>query len=419
VSQLLLLVESNTTGTGREFARRGVELGVQPVLITADPTRYPYVEQDQLPSVRTDTSSATDVLATARSLAGAAEIVGVTSSSEYYVATAAETAHALGLPGPSAEAVRGCRHKGVQRRRLAGAGVAVPRFALVTTEAQALAAARETGFPVVVKPVQGSGSVGVRLCRDAHEAAEHAAGLFAAAAGERGLLVAGEVLVEAYVPGREFSVELFGDEVVMTVAKHVGPLPDFVEVGHDLPAVLDPAQETLLTHCALSAVASLRLGWGAAHVELRMDGAYPLVIEVNPRLAGGMIPELIRRARGIDLIRAQVAAAIGRPVPLDAGAAAEASIRFLTAARSGRLAGVAPAISAATAVDDVVDVTVYGRTGDRVEAPADFRGRLGHVIAVSDRDGGASTAADRGLTHLQDAVVYRASAGTSGDGTAA
>lgn len=34
----LLLVESNTTGTGRLFARRARELGYEPVLAAADPT---------------------------------------------------------------------------------------------------------------------------------------------------------------------------------------------------------------------------------------------------------------------------------------------------------------------------------------------------------------------------------------------
>ncbi|MET9735662.1 hypothetical protein ABZZ79_35055 [Streptomyces sp. NPDC006458] len=87
------------------------------------------------------------------------------SSAEYYVAAAALAAR-LGLPGPSADAVRACRDKAVQRRTLAEAGVPVPRVCVAGEVAEAVAAAQWLGGgPVAVEPVQGSGGLGVRLCR--------------------------------------------------------------------------------------------------------------------------------------------------------------------------------------------------------------------------------------------------------------
>lgn len=184
--RLLLLIESNTTGTGRLFARRAAQRGVEPVLLCADPGRYPYAAEDGLRTVTVDTADEAALWMAVSELAGEAPIAGVLTSSEYYVPTAAAVAARLGLPGPEAEAVRACRDKSEQRRILAGAGVGVPGFAVVDEVVGAVAAAEACRLPVVVKPVQGSGSLGVRLCADAGEVAEHARTLLAATVNERG-----------------------------------------------------------------------------------------------------------------------------------------------------------------------------------------------------------------------------------------
>ncbi|WNI33226.1 ATP-grasp domain-containing protein [Streptomyces sp. ITFR-6] len=408
--RLLLLVESNTTGTGRLFARRAAELGVVPVLLCADPGRYPYAAEDRLRTVTVDTSDEDALWAAVRTLEDGATVAGVLTSSEYYVPTAAALAYRLGLPGPSADAVRACRDKAEQRRALTGAGVGSAGFAAVSEVTGALAAARRIGLPVVVKPVQGSGSLGVRLCTDLDEVAEHAGTLLSATVNERGIAAPGRILVEEYLTGPEFSVEVFGTEAVVTVAKHVGPLPAFVETGHDVPAALPGEQEIALRETAVRAVRALGLGWGAAHVELRLTGTRTAqVIEVNPRLAGGMIPELVRRACGIDLVRAQVLAALGSAPELERVGHARASIRFLTCDRDGILvppAALHEAVDRARTVPGTVEALLYRAPGEPVGPAEDFRGRVGHVIAVADRSGRAAEAAGRSVALLGEAVSY-------------
>ncbi|MFJ8034134.1 ATP-grasp domain-containing protein [Streptomyces sp. NPDC096032] len=397
---LLLFVESNTTGTGRQFAQRARALGAEPVLLSADPGRYPYAAEDELRTVVVDTADGDALWAAVQRLAAGQRIAGVLSSSEYYVATAADLAARLGLPGPSADAVRACRDKSVQRRTLAEAGVPVPWFSVAGEVAEAVAAAQWRGGPVVVKPVQGSGSLGVRLCRDTGEVAAHARGLLAATVNERGLSTPARVLVEQYLTGPEFSVEVFGEHAVATVAKHVGAPPAFVETGHDVPAVPAAADAAALVDSAVHAVKALGLGWGAAHVELRLDAGVARVIEVNPRLAGGMIPELVRRARGVDLVGAQVRAGLGLPVDLTdaAGAAGAASIRFLTAGADAVLGDTDAAEAAARAVPGVVDAALYRTPGTRVGPAEDFRGRLGHVITAGATPRESARAADTALS---------------------
>jgi argininosuccinate lyase len=357
------------------------------------------------------------VLAACTELAAAGgAVAGVTSSSEYFVGTASEVARTLGLPHPDPAAIRDCRDKATQRSRLAAAGLPGPAFAAARSRDEAAAAAARIGFPVVVKPVAGSGSIGVRRCADPAEAAAAAAAVLAGAgrAVGTGLPPQDTVLVESYLAGPEFSVETFDDRVVGVARKHLGPEPRFVETGHDFPAPLDPAPAAALGEAAVAALRALGLGWGAAHVELRLTAAGPRIVEVNPRLAGGMIPRMVEEATGIDLIELLVARVAGeRPVPAPTRAGA-ASIRFLVARTAGRLVDV-DGVDAAGRVPGVVEVGVTAGPGQEVLVRGSFQDRLGYVLAADPRGDGdaAAHAADTGVALLAPTLASLV-AGASG-----
>ncbi|WP_225101363.1 ATP-grasp domain-containing protein [Streptomyces sp. CoH27] len=395
----LVLVESNTTGTGRLFARRARELGALPVLLAEDPDRYAYAREDDIPVVRTDTGSLNAVVAAVRALPGAAP-AGLTTSSDYFVPVAAAAAHALRLPGPDPQAVRRVRHKGSQRADLVASGVPVAAHALVSGPEEALSAVDRIGLPVVLKPTDGSGSMGVRLCTTRQEAAEHAARLLARTHNERGMPVARDFLVEQYVAGPEFSVEVFGQRAVAVVAKHLGAAPHFVEIGHDVPAPVPAAEADALAATAVQAVKALGLGFGAAHVELRLGPDGPVLIEVNARLAGGMIPELIRAATGVDLVRAQVTAALGRPVDLEPRSSHHSSLRFLVVDAPSEL-GVLPDTGG---LPHVTGTTLTGRLGVRLVPHHDYRDRVAHVTATAPTAEDATRAAETALARLRTAL---------------
>ena len=394
---VLVMVESNTTGTGRMFAVAARARGLRPVLLSARPDRYPWVVEDDVDVALADTTDAAAVAEVARATAGRARLAGLVTSSEYFVAAAARAASRLGLPGADPAAVERCRDKRRQRAALAGSGVPVPAFAAAGTPEQAVEAALGIGCPVVVKPTDGTGSRGVRLCCDPTEVRDHTAALLAAAHDERGRPAIPAVLVEEHVIGPEVSVETFGTEVVGVAAKHLGRLPSFVECGHDFPAVPHPEHAAAV---AVRAIEALGLGFGPAHTELRLGRRGPVVIEVNPRLAGGRIPTLVRLATGIDLIGATIDAvtATGRPLP-EPGPG-YASIRFLVPPRAGRVRRTA-GVAAAAAVPGVVDVAITARTGQRVGGTGSFLDRVGHVITAAATAGAARTAAETALALLE------------------
>ncbi len=376
----IALIESNTSGTGRLFARAAVAQGFRPILLSDDPSRYAYATEDQLDTLQVDTNDISEVIAACQRLASDGGLSGVTSSSEYYVATAATVARRFGLPGPQAASIRDCRDKLKQRQKLETAGVPIPRFGAATSDRMAVNRAKELGLPVVVKAVSGSGSIGVKLCATLEEVAAHAAHLLSRQNDERGRAVPRHILVESLLEGVEYSVETFGQAVVGVTRKYLGQLPDFVEVGHDFPAELSRADTEAIHRVARQSLFALGLGWGAAHIELRLTADGPHIVEVNPRLAGGYIPELVRIATGVDLISEAVRLVAGGEPDLKSSFGRYASIRFLLPGEDGLLReswGMKEAVN----LPGVAEVKLYVKPGSAVKRHGDFRDRIGHVIA--------------------------------------
>lgn len=400
MSDWLVMVESNTTGTGRLFCAAAQRLGYRPMMFTRDPARYPYVAEDEIPHEVLDT---TDLAALLRAGAGLdGRIAGVTSSSEYSIGIAGAFARELGLPHQDPDAVAVCRDKSAQRARLGEAGLPGPRFASARTPGDAVAAAIDIGLPVVIKPVAGSGSIGVRLCTTGSEVRAAAGHILETDHRELALPPQDSVLVEEYLDGPEYSVEVLGTRVVGITRKHLGPEPYFVETGHDFPAPLAEPERAALAEAALAALRALGLGHGPAHVELRLTAHGPRVVEVNPRLAGGMIPRLVQEAIGVDMILQTVAAAAGGAAPSGPSRSGAAAIRFLVPQTAGRLAWVGGA-EEARRLPGVVDVVLNCQVGQDVVPGRSFRDRLGFVIASA---GEAAAAAARAIA-ARDALTVQ------------
>jgi cyanophycin synthetase len=97
--------------------------------------------------------------------------------------------------------------KSLTNQLLDSAGLPVPRAEVVTTEDEALAAARRLGFPCVVKPLDGNHGRGVHLDLQSEEAVKAA---FQGALRESR---SGDVIVESYVAGNDYRCLVIGGKV--------------------------------------------------------------------------------------------------------------------------------------------------------------------------------------------------------------
>ncbi|CDZ29939.1 Phosphoribosylglycinamide synthetase, ATP-grasp (A) domain protein [Neorhizobium galegae bv. officinalis] len=390
----LVFLESSTTG--HLFVRAARHQGLCPVLVTSGSDRYRNLAGEAIDTIIADTCDIAEMALVCDELQSQAPIAGILSTSGAYAAMAARLCHRLGLPGGDHQAIDNCQNKFLQRGTLKNAGFLTPAYELVHSIPSAVEAATRIGFPVIVKPVIGSGSTGVRLCLDSGDVGEQVAHLLST--GSEGTVR--EILIEEFIVGPEYSVETVGDVVLGITRKHLGELPYFVEVGHDFPALLRQVDEASIADTVVSALDAMHLHWGPAHTELRLDERGPVIIEVNPRMGGDMIPELTRLATGIDVVSETIKLVTGAKIDLTPQRRRRASIRFLHPGAEG-VVRWASDLYAARAISSVSEVELYMAEGDEVRRHGDYRDRIGHVIAVGETQNQIEASLANAMAHLQ------------------
>jgi cysteine synthase A len=312
---------------------------------------------------------------------GGRTLRGIGCLQDVGLVAAAQLAARHELPSVSVAAAKAARNKRRQRELFAAAGLTVPRWRTVSTAGEIADAIADFG-PVVVKPAAGTASFGVRLVSSGTEAE---AGFVAASA-------AGSVLAEEFLEGPEFSVETISGHgehrVAACTRKLSGPLPYFVEMGHTTE-VDEPTRE-LLARAAPTALDAIGFDHGVSHTEFRLTATGPVVIEVNGRVAGDLIPMLHQLTGAADLHAAAVAMALGDPLPVLAEPVGSAAIRYLSAAqvrtaRARLAAGLPPSVWMMSLPKDPADDSALTWSGQRP----------GYVVTyLPDGPGAAAAAAD-------------------------
>ncbi|MDQ2814064.1 MAG: ATP-grasp domain-containing protein [Actinomycetota bacterium] len=167
-------------------------------------------------------------------------------------------------------------------------------------------------YPVVVKPREGSGSRGVIIVGSAAELAERS-----------GLDRSASLIVQEFLPGEEYSVDVLADaegRVIASVPRLRARVDSGVSVGGR--TVHDPEVEWFGR-----AVAEATGITFVANVQCKRDqGGSPALLEVNPRMPGTLGLTI---ASGVDMPRLALAALLGRPVPEKMGFCERAVVRFL------------------------------------------------------------------------------------------
>jgi D-alanine-D-alanine ligase len=137
---------------------------------------------------------------------------------------------------------------------------------------------RELGWPVVVKPSKQGSTVGLSIVREPGELAEAVLQAFQ---------YDDEVMIERFVPGRELTVGILGDQVLPTIEiKPVKELYDYEckytpGMAEEFVAELTPETAEELADQALRAFRALKLK-GCARIDFRLDPqGRPWCLEAN------------------------------------------------------------------------------------------------------------------------------------------
>jgi argininosuccinate lyase len=377
MKEFFVFIETNAT-TGRLFAQKARNYGLEPIMLTRFPANFPFLETDGISARTVETRSVEALSSELKEIDRIGKVRGIASSSDWGVLEAATLAGNLGMPGANPDTIRLCRDKSAQRALLKQHGHDDTPQYICTTAEECGEAARQIKGPVVVKPISSSGSIAARHCPTPTEAYEHALDLLKLSLDWRRRP---EFVVEAAISGNQYSLEVFNGKLIGIVRQHYGDLPFFVASGHDFPASLNAKHEQMLTDFAKTVIELFDLNWGGAHIEVRLDALREKVvlIEVNPRLVSAYVPELIRHTAGLDLIDATIRQHLGLPVDLNVSTSDYGAMRFLMTQSSG----IFSPPKETNQRKFVRDIGLYIKPGATLAKANDFRDRYGHVISVA------------------------------------
>jgi biotin carboxylase len=306
--------------------------------------------------------------------------------------SAAALREAYNLVGPRQNVVIRLTDKREQRFRWSEASLPCPRWHCINSVEQAEQAIKTMEGTIIFKPTDSAGSRGVTVV----DPSEDWRAAFAAAVASSN---AGEVMVEAFISGTEFTVETFahnGRTVVLAVTekKKVKGTRDTVANELSTPQLPRPVTDKIGA-LAVDALGALEHTEGPGHTEiLRKEDGSLWLVEAAGRGGGFMVADgLVPKASGFDLARACALQAVGRETPVPQHITGNAAVlRFLPSKR-GIVMGMT-GFEEARSIGNV-DCGPLVSIGDRVDDARTDGGRLAYILSWAEDVVRARQLADR------------------------
>jgi biotin carboxylase len=273
-------------------------VGDQPVAALPDAMKRHLSDYLQVPRLLDEE----DVVARVRAWLKGREVDRVLTNWEPMVLIAARLRELFGLPGMSVDTVRGFRDKQLMKERVSRAGLRTPRSQRVRTATETRAAAKELGYPLVLKPISGAGSADTFRVGDAAE-------LEAVLAKMQHV---GEASCEEFITGDEFTFDTVcvgGKPLYVNVAQYLPP-PLIARseewVSPVIITVRDLQQPRLQGGIALGqkVLGALGMGDGFTHMEwFRKADGEAVFGEIGCRPGGACLVDQMNYTGDIDLFR--------------------------------------------------------------------------------------------------------------------
>jgi acetyl-CoA carboxylase biotin carboxylase subunit len=224
-------------------------------------------------------------------------------------------AHGMTFIGPKAEHIRimGDKITAKQTARDAGIPVVPGSDGGVATVEEAMAAAEQIGFPVLIKAASGGGGRGMKVAKDADSLAEAVATAQTEAAAAFG---DGTVYMERYLQKpRHIELQVIADSHGNVC--HLGERDCSLQRRHqkvleEAPSpALDPEQRAKIGRTVVEAIR--KIGYlGVGTIEFLYEDGEFFFIEMNTRLQ--VEHPVTEAVTGIDLVREQIRIAAGMPL---------------------------------------------------------------------------------------------------------
>ncbi|MBR1765155.1 MAG: ATP-grasp domain-containing protein [Ruminococcus sp.] len=281
--------------------------------------------------------------------------------------TAAYVAEQLGLHTNPAESVEILCNKDKFRKFLSEYGFNTPYANGYSDIETAINDTDKFTLPVIIKPVDSSGSKGATVLRSWDNVKEAVEFAFSFSRCKR-------IVIEEFIEKKH--PYLIGGDIFVWDGKVImwglmnchrdGNVNPLVPVGKSYPPELDDEDLQKVKDTLQDMVDKLHITFGAMNVELVVDkNGRVFPIDVGPRNGGNMIPDLLGYIFGVDVVEMTVKAAMGETPDIKM----KESVPYyathnLHADRNGKFAGVK---FSSDAKKYIIKKCIYKKHGDEIE----------------------------------------------------
>lgn len=373
---------------GVKYVEYTKKLGYKILVIVSNkenPKKYGYEEEyDYL--IECDVRDKEEIYKSIKSFKYFNHIIGLLPATDYATPNTCWVAEKIGLKTMNYQAAIAARNKDIARELFTKYNVPSPKYKAVKTYDEAKKFIDLTGYPVVLKPTNAASSQFVMLISDQLQLASAFNELYAFKETYMGFKVKDIYLIEEFMHGQEYSIELFlknGDSKFIEVTKKLKTKPPFfAETGHIIPAPI--TNKDSFIEIAEKGAKALGIYDGPLHIEVIDTNEGLKIVEINGRPGGDEITsQLIPLSFGINIFQNTVFNYLNKDLKLEKKRHKYSMITYIFAHKNGILSDIR-GLDKVQELEFVHKIQLNTSIGESVKTPENSDDRLGYVIFSSN-----------------------------------
>lgn len=343
-NKTVYIIESNSAGNGVAALKNAQAYGYKTHFLTSMPEKYN--NMDTNPMELADYVTEIDTMDVIQLLYFFEDKnpVAILTFDDFHIIPTSIIAGAKGVVGPNLNGLLNVRFKDKTREKTRNIGRSV-EFSILDTDSSYTCS--PIGYPCVIKPVDESGSVGVKVCNNDHEFKDAFLKIQSFYSNIIGYKYIRKLLVEEYIEGNEYSAEVCWNrnseswDLIGITKKIISAPPNCIELGHIFPHLFEEKLEMKVVETLRNWLSAVGLNNCFAHIEFKIVDDEPVLIEINPRPAGGYINKLVSHVYQEDLTKHYLDMVLNKPIRIPVNKQIKySSIKFILPPKKGELINV-------------------------------------------------------------------------------
>ena len=292
----------------------------------------------------------------------------------------AKACEVCGLPGISFDTAIKATDKVEMIKAFEAAVVEHPWYYIIPSQPNLAEVIDKISYPCIMKPTDNAGSRGVVLCHSREELENEYEYSHHESRG-------GAVIIEEYLQGPEFSIEVMvvdGEPHVLQITdKLTTGAPHFVEMGHSQPTKQNEEKSEKIRDLACRAVKAVGINVGPAHVEMILTQHGPKMVELGARMGGDCITtHLVPLSTGIDMVGCTIQLACDEKIDIEPKFNKGSAIRYFDT-HNGVIKSI-EGIDEAKRIPGVQEISIVHQVGETIGEIGSSIDRIGFVVAQAE-----------------------------------